>query len=77
MVWDKEVTLLKQLGHPLLNALGAAVLATGDWRRPRTAAGQFRGLRRQFLAEAGDRVQDRLGQFLEDVELANLMADVP
>jgi len=77
VVPDQEVTLLEQVRHPLPEALGATALAAGRRRRSRPPAGSFRGLCRQLLAEAADRVQDCLGQFLENVELADLVGDVP
>jgi len=72
----EQVAVVEQFRHPPLDPLRPAVPALGRSGGARAPPRQRGRLRRQALADAGQGVQDGLGQFLEDMELAHLMGNV-
>jgi hypothetical protein len=75
MTPDEQVTVLEQITDLLLDPL----LATGGTPgglRSGTAPPQLGGVGRQAVAQPGHGTEDRLGDFLEDVECAELMRHV-
>src|SRR5216684_3009398 len=74
MMPDEQVAVLEQVRHPLLLPLGLTRQRLLLFAGPATR--QLGDLRRQFLAEYRQSVQDRLGDLLDDVELAQLLAGI-
>ena len=72
MVLNKQVPMVEQIANPLLNPFGFAGLSLPGLRG--AASGESRLLDLEFLADLGYRVEDCLGDLLQDVELADLMA---
>src|ERR1700731_855775 len=77
VVTDEQVPPLEQSRRALPKSPGPATQALRFRGVPRTAARQLRSLGRQPLAQTSQYVQHRPGQFLEDVELADLMRNSP
>src|SRR3954469_22204166 len=71
---NKKATVPKEVRDLPLQALAPANEPLRRWG-PRSAARGGGLLRGQRLAHLGDRAQDRLGQFLENVEFADLLRD--
>jgi hypothetical protein len=63
--------MVEQAGNSLLDSLGLAGLGLIGPGRTASRKGRLLGL--EFLAGLGHRVEHRLGDFFEDVELADLM----
>ena len=72
MMLNEQVAVIEQVGHSLLDSLGLAGL--GLVGLGGTASRKGRPLGLEFLADLGHRVQHRLDDVFEDVELADLMA---
>ena len=72
MTPDEQVTVLEQTADLLLDPLLATGGTPGDLRGG-TAPPQLGSRGRQALAQLGHGTEDRLGDFLEDVEGAKLM----
>lgn len=71
----KQITMMKQVTNPLFDPLGLPRRLAGGGRG-RTPTAQL-GLRGgQFLADLGASVQHSLRQFLDDMELAELVGNV-
>ena len=68
---NEQVAMVEQVGNSLLDSLGLAGLGLIGPGRTASRKGRLLGL--EFLAGLGHRVQHRLGDFFEDVELADLM----
>ena len=72
---DKKMTMLEEVRDSLLQPLTLASGSFGLGRgRPTTL--QSRLSRGQFFPDLGHRPQNRLGQFLEDVEFADLVRNI-
>src|SRR5205085_4595638 len=69
---DEKMAMLEKVGALLLQSLTLAGRSFGR-RRGRSAALERRLPRGQLFADLGHRPPDRLGQLLEDVELADLV----
>jgi hypothetical protein len=72
----EQVAVLEQFRHPLLDPPGPTGPAPGRSGVARPPPRQRGRLRRQAFADAGRGMQDGLGQFLEDMELAHLVGNV-
>jgi hypothetical protein len=72
---DEMVAMLEEIGDFLLQSLPLACGSFGfDGGRPATLHGRLP--RGQFFADLGHGPQNRLGQFLDNVELADLMRHI-
>lgn len=76
VVLHKEVAMIKQVADSFLQTLPSAGGPLGG-PRARSATRQARLLACEVFADLGDGPQHGLGQFLENMELANLMRDRP
>ena len=74
-VLHEQVTMLKQIPDFLLDPLGLPRRFAGGGRR-RTPAAKLGFHGGQLLADLGARVQNRFGQFLNDVKLAELVGNI-
>jgi len=77
VVANKEVSVVEKLRDAMLNVLCLPAEAFGLGRVLGTASWQLGSLCGKLLAEACKYSQYRLGQFLEDVELADLVRELP
>jgi len=68
--------MLKQVSDLLIDLFAVPCCLAGRHRR-RTPAAEFRFGGSEFLADFGHRPQHRLGQFLDDVKLAELVRNIP
>src|SRR5438128_1184678 len=73
MMPHEQIAMFEYRRHMLLDLLGKATFALSLRIGRRTPTRQFRGLGRQAFADAGEHVKHRPGQFLEDMEAANLV----
>ena len=71
---DEQVSMLKQLAHLLV--LPGDLAGLGELGLGGTAARLLGDAVPEFLAGCGQGVQHRLGNFLEDMELTDLMRHV-
>jgi hypothetical protein len=77
LVANEEVAMVEKFRNATLNTLCLPVEAFGLGRVLGTASWQLGSLRRESFAEACDYSQYSLGQFLQDVELADLVRELP
>ncbi len=77
MVADKQIAIVEQFGDPLLQPFGLTVLPLLCRRLFRPSARQLRYLRLEPFSHLGYHLQHGFGQFLENVEFADLMGNIP
>ncbi|HUT93898.1 MAG TPA: hypothetical protein VMY37_30825 [Thermoguttaceae bacterium] len=71
----EQAAMLKQVSDLLFDLL-AAPRCLASRRRGRTPTAELWFGGRQLLADFGDRTENRLRQFLDDMKLADLMGNV-